>query len=50
MRWVRKMNKKKASDVKYWNKQGKEKKPVLLITIVSILCLILAYMISGLGH
>jgi len=43
------MNKKTSQD-RYWNKQDKEKKPVLLVVIASLVCLALAYIIGGLSH
>ncbi len=43
------MEDKDISEAEYWNKQEKPKKPVALIAILSILCLVIAYLISSFG-
>jgi len=43
------MEDRKISEAEYWNKQDKPKKPLALITILSVLCLVIAYLISSSG-
>ncbi len=44
------MDDREISEAEYWNKQDKPKKPILLITMMGMLCLAIAYLISSLGH